>query len=74
MESIWNGIATALVSELTGSNTAKAKWNACYAMGNIFRNRSLPGLLSNCPSIASFLLFTLLFLFSLFLSLPFFLP
>jgi hypothetical protein len=45
MESTWNDIATALVSELTGSNTAKAKWNACYAMGNMFRNKLLPGLL-----------------------------
>ncbi|KAG8451365.1 hypothetical protein GDO86_003536 [Hymenochirus boettgeri] len=32
----------ALVSAVLGDGTMKVKWNACYALGNVFKNTSLP--------------------------------
>ncbi|XDV39080.1 hypothetical protein PO909_008371 [Leuciscus waleckii] len=33
---------TALIETVRGDATMKVRWNACYALGNTFRNRSLP--------------------------------
>ncbi|XP_041438906.1 HEAT repeat-containing protein 6 isoform X1 [Xenopus laevis] len=32
----------ALVSTVLGDGTMKVKWNACYALGNVFKNTALP--------------------------------
>ncbi|KAM4795796.1 HEAT repeat-containing protein 6 [Rhinophrynus dorsalis] len=32
----------ALISTVLGDGTMKVKWNACYALGNVFKNSALP--------------------------------
>ncbi|KAM9320166.1 HEAT repeat-containing protein 6 [Gastrophryne carolinensis] len=32
----------ALISTVLGDSTMKVKWNACYALGNVFRNTAIP--------------------------------
>ncbi|CAH2221344.1 HEAT repeat-containing 6 [Pelobates cultripes] len=40
-ETIENSIR-ALITTVLGDGTMKVKWNACYALGNVFKNVSLP--------------------------------
>ncbi|KAM4699504.1 HEAT repeat-containing protein 6 [Discoglossus pictus] len=40
-ESIENSIQ-ALISTVLGDGTMKVRWNACYALGNVFKNLALP--------------------------------
>ncbi|XP_075051676.1 HEAT repeat-containing protein 6 [Mixophyes fleayi] len=40
-ESIENSIY-ALIATVLGDGTMKVKWNACYALGNVFKNTALP--------------------------------
>ncbi|XP_072278319.1 HEAT repeat-containing protein 6 [Pyxicephalus adspersus] len=36
------GAIRALISTVLGESTMKVKWNACYALGNVFKNTALP--------------------------------
>ncbi|XP_069827594.1 HEAT repeat-containing protein 6 [Dendropsophus ebraccatus] len=40
-ESIESSIQ-ALIATVLGDGTMKVKWNACYALGNVFKNKALP--------------------------------
>ncbi|KAM8930239.1 HEAT repeat-containing protein 6 [Pelodytes ibericus] len=40
-ETIENSIQ-ALIATVLGEGTMKVKWNACYALGNVFKNSALP--------------------------------
>lgn len=46
---LWHQLVTALTVELTTSTSLKCKWNACYALGNVFKNIHLPALLEQYP-------------------------
>lgn len=50
---LWCKICTVLRDSLGPNKSVKARWNACYAIGNLFRNPNVPSILKTAEGAKS---------------------